>query len=70
MKKYSCSTVLQKEAATSPDPARKPPMMMIGRLPYLFTRILLTGPKDREKCEKVFIRECVLISSRFYVDKP
>lgn len=46
MKKYSCSTVLQKEAATRPDPARQPPNMMIGRLPNRFTRMLLIGPEE------------------------
>lgn len=46
MKKYSCSTVLQKEAATRPDPARQPPNMMIGRLPKRFTRMLLIGPEE------------------------
>lgn len=49
MKKYSCSTVLQKEAATSPEPARQPPSMMIGRLPNLFTRMLLIGPGENQR---------------------
>lgn len=48
MKKYSSCTVLQKEAATSPDPDRQPPRMMIGRLPYLFTRMLLIGPVEKK----------------------
>lgn len=46
MKRYSCSTVLQKEAATRPEPARQPPKMMIGRLPNRFTRMLLIGPEE------------------------
>lgn len=41
--------MLQKEAATNPDPARQPPTMMIGRLPNLFTRILLIGPGEKEE---------------------
>lgn len=49
MKKYSCSTVLQKEAATRPDPDRQPPRMMIGRLPNLFTRMLLIGPGEEQE---------------------
>lgn len=48
-KKYKPSTVLQKDAEMSPAPARQPPAIMIGRLPYLFTRILLIGPVDNEK---------------------
>lgn len=42
--KYSPSTVLQKDAETKPVLARQPPMMITGRLPYLFTRMLLIGP--------------------------
>lgn len=49
MKKYSCCTVLQKEAATRPDPDRQPPSMMIGRLPNLFTRMLLIGPGEEQE---------------------
>lgn len=41
--------MLQKEAATRPDPARQPPRIMIGRLPNLFTRILLIGPGEKKK---------------------
>lgn len=41
--------MLQKEAATSPDPARQPPTKMIGRLPNLFTRMLLIGPVEKEE---------------------
>lgn len=45
-KKYKASTVLQKAAAMSPVPERQPPSIIIGRPPYLFTRILLIGPVD------------------------
>lgn len=37
--------MLQKEAAISPHPERQPPAIMMGRLPYLFTRMLLMGPR-------------------------
>lgn len=36
--------MLQKEAAIRPHPERHPPTIMMGRLPYLFTRMLLMGP--------------------------
>lgn len=48
MKKYSCSTVLQKEAATRPDPARQPPNRTMGRLPKRFTKMLLMGPEEKQ----------------------
>ena len=38
--------MLQKEAAINPHPERQPPAIMMGRLPYLFTRMLLMGPRE------------------------
>ncbi len=56
--KYKPSTLLQKEAATSPAPERQPPKIMIGRLPYLLTRILLTGPGNEMQRKKKNVRIC------------
>lgn len=48
----------------SPDPARQPPRMMIGRLPNLFTRILLMGPGGREEKRQVRTRHNVTSSEQ------
>lgn len=46
--------MLQKEAAINPQPERQPPAIMMGRLPYLFTRMLLMGPREsKEICPEM-----------------
>ena len=47
MQMYSWMMLLQKEAEIMPMEDRKPPMIMMGLQPYLFTRILLMGPGVR-----------------------
>lgn len=48
---YSSRTLLQKEDAIIPKEHRIPPAIITGRLPYLFTKMLLMGPVGRKKMQ-------------------
>lgn len=48
MQMYSCMTLLQNDAAIMLMEHRNPPAIITGRLPYVFTRILLIGPETED----------------------
>lgn len=56
MQMYSCMTLLQNEAAIMLMEHRNPPAIITGRLPYVFTRILLIGPEIEDRAINMVIR--------------